>query len=118
MTDQLLLIFFVIITYEFLLHFRFINIVNSNFKIYSRLFRLVKYKNISDYKKEKIIFIYLKIIFCLSIKIFIIILGILILIFPLSFFSNSFLGLIISFYGFIEFSIIFFIYYFFRNKYA
>ena len=107
MINQLLLICSAIIIYEFIRFVRLINIVKSNSKIYQKIFKLFKYKNVSDFRKEKLIFNYSKTLLLDSIKIILILIFIFILILVLNLLSRSYLNLVISLLGIIELSIIF-----------
>ena len=116
MINQILLICSSVIIYEFIQLVKLTNIVKSNLKIYQKILKLFQYKNVSDFRKEKLILNYSKSLFILSIKIFLILILILIFIFILSFLSHSFLNLALSIYGFIELSIIVIIYHQLRRK--
>ena len=96
MINQLLLICSTIIIYEFIRYVQLIEIVKSNLKIYQKILKLFQYKNVSDFRKEKLIFKYSKSLFILSIKIFSILILILIFIYTLNLLSQSFLNLIIN----------------------
>ena len=80
------------------------------------MLKLIKCKNVSDFRKEKLIFNYSKSLFTLSIKIFSILILILIFIHVLSLLSQSFLDLVISIFGILELSIIIIIYHQFKKK--
>ena len=116
MINQLLLICSAIIIYEFIRYFQLINIVKSNLKIYPKILNLFQYKNVSDFRKEKLIFNYSKSLFALSMKIFSILILILIFMYVLSLLSQSFFDLVISIFGIIELSIIIIIYHQLRKK--
>ena len=91
-------------------------IVQSNLKIYQKIFKLFKYKKGSDLRKEKLILNYSKSAFMVSLKIIVILVLIFIFILILNLFSNSYLNLVISIIGIIEISIIFIIYHLIRIK--
>ena len=116
MINHILLICSSIVIYEFIRYIKFINIIKSNLKIYQKILKLFKYKNVSDFRKEKLIFKYSKSLFILSIKIFSILILILIFIYTLNLLSQSFLNLIISIFGIIELSIIIIIYHQLKKK--
>ena len=116
MINQLLLICSAIIIYEFIKYFRFTNIVKSNLKIYQKILKLFKFKKVSDFRKERLIFNYSKSLFIVSIKIFAILISIFIFMLILNLLSNSFLNLVISILGIIELSIVFVIYHLLRKK--
>ena len=116
MINHILLICSSIVIYEFIRYVKFTNIIKSNLKIYQKILKLFKYKNVSDFRKEKLIFKYSKSLFILSIKIFSILILILILIYTLNLLSQSFLNLITSIFGIIELSIIVIIYHQLKKK--
>ena len=113
--NQILLICSSITIYEFIRYIRFYNIIKSNLKVYQKMLKLFKYKNVSDFRKEKLIFNYSKSLFTLSMMIFSILILILIFIHVLSLLSQSFLDLVISIFGILELSIIIIIYHQFKN---
>ena len=90
--------------------------MKSNLKIYQKILKLFKSKNISDFRKEKLIFIYVKFLFTLSIKIFLVLIMILIFMYTINLLSQFFLNLVISIFGIIELSVIVVIYHQFRKK--
>ena len=116
MINHILLICSSIVIYEFIRYVKFTDIIKSNLKIYQKILKLFKYKNVSDFRKEKLIFKYSKSLFILSIKIFSILILILIFIYTLNLLSQSFLNLIISIFGIIELSIIIIIYHQLKKK--
>ena len=116
MINHILLICSSIVIYEFIRYVKFTNIIKSNLNIYQKILKLFKYKNVSDFRKEKLIFKYSKSLFILSIKIFSILILILIFIYTLNLLSQSFLNLIISIFGIIELSIIIIIYHQLKKK--
>ena len=103
--------------YELFKYIGFSKIIKSNLKIYQRLIKLFKYKNLSDLRKEKLIFIYSKSLFISSIKIITIFTLIIILFLFLNVLSNSYLSLIKSILGIFELSIVFIAYHLIRRKY-
>ena len=117
MINQLLLIVSVIIIYEFIKYFQLIKIVNFNLKIYQKIIKLFKYKNVSEFRKQKLILNYSKLLFIISIKTISILITILFFIFILNLFSNSYLNLVKSILGIIELSIFFLIYHLIRKKF-
>ena len=116
MINHILLIFSSILIYEFIKYFNFLNIIKSNLKIYKKILKIFKYKNVSDFRKEKLIFNYSKSLFIVSIKIFLTLILILTFIYLLNALSKSFLNLIISIFGILELSIVVIIYHQFRKK--
>jgi len=114
--NHILLICSSVFIYEFIRYIKFIDIIKSNLKIYQKILRLFKFKNVSDFRKEKLILNYSKSLFTLSIKIFLVLILILIFMYTLNLLSQSFLNLVISIFGIIELSIVVVIYHQFRKK--
>jgi ABC-type multidrug transport system permease subunit len=114
--NHLLLICSTIIIYEFIRYVKFTDIIKSNLKIYKKIIKLFTFKKVSDFRKEKLIFNYAKLLFTISLKIFSILISILIFMFILNLLSNSFLNLVISVFGIIEITLVFIIYYQLRKK--
>ena len=117
MINHLLIICFVIVIYEFVRYVNLNNILKSNLTIYKKILRLFKNSNASDFRKEKLILIYSKLLFIISIKIFTITFTIFIYLIIINLISNSFINLVISILGIIELSIFFLIYHLIRNKF-
>jgi hypothetical protein len=115
--NQILLICSSIVIYEFINYVNFVNFIKSNFKIYQKILKLFRYKNASDFRKEKLILNYSKSLLLVSTKIIIIFISIIVFILILNLLSNSYLNLIISVIGVIELSIIFLIYHLIRKKF-
>ena len=116
MINHILLISSSVIIYEFLKYIKFIDLIKLNLKIYQKIIRLFKFKNVSDFRKEKLILNYSKSLFVSSVKIFLILVSILTVMYILNLLSQSFLNLIISVFGIIELSIVVIIYHQFRKK--
>ena len=116
MINHILLISSSVIIYEFLKYIKFIDLIKLNLKIYQKIIRLFKFKNVSDFRKEKLILNYSKSLFVSSVKIFLILVSILTVMYILNLLSQSFLNLIISIFGIIELSIVVIIYHQFRKK--
>ena len=117
MINHILLICSSIVIYEFIQLVNFTNIVKSNIKIYQKILKLYKYKNVSDLKKEKLILNYSKTLLLVSIKIIVILIVIVVFMPILNFLSSSYLNLVISVLGIIELSVIFLIYHLIRKKF-
>ena len=117
MINQLLLICSAIIIYEFIRYVQLINSVKSNLKIYKKIFKPFKFKKVSDFRKEKLIFNYSKSLLLVSIKIIVVLISILVFMIILNLLSNSYLNLVISILGILELSIIFLIYHLIRKKF-
>ena len=117
MINQLLLICSTIIIYEFIRYVQLIEIVKSNLKIYQKILKLFQYKNVSDFRKEKLILNYSKTLLLVSIKIIVILISIFVFMIILNLISNSYLSLVISVLGIIELSIVFIIYHLIRRKF-
>jgi len=115
--NQLLLICSTIIIYEFIRYVQLIEIVKSNLKIYQKILKLFQYKNVSDFRKEKLILNYSKTLLLVSIKIIVILISIVVLMIIFNFLSNSYLNLVLSLFGIIELSIFFLIYHLIRKKF-
>ena len=117
MINQLLLFCSTIIIYEFIRYVKLINIVKSNLKIYQKILKLFQYKNISDFRKERLILNYSKTLLLVSIKIMVIFISIFVFMIILNLLSNAYLNFIISTLGIIEFSVVFMIYHLIRRKF-
>lgn len=117
MINHSLIICFVIITYEFVKYVNLNNIVKSNLVVYKKILRLFKYSKASDFRKEKLILSYSKLLFIISIKIFTIIFSIFIFLMIINLISNSFINLVSSILGIIELSIFFLIYHLIRKRF-
>jgi len=114
--NHILLVCSSVVIYEFIQLVNFSNIVKSNFKIYQKILKLFNYKNVSDFRKEKLIFNYSKTLLLVSIKIIVILISIFVFMMILNLFFNSYLNFIISILGIIELSIVFIIYHIIRKK--
>ena len=117
MINQLLLICSATIIYEFIRYVQLIDIVKSNLKIYQKMLKLFQYKNVSDFRKEKLILNYSKRLLSVSIKIIVILISILVLMMIFNLISNSFINLVISILGMVELSIFFLIHHLIRKKF-
>ena len=117
MINQLLLICSTIIIYEFIRYVQLIEIVKSNLKIYQKILKLFQYKNVSDFRKEKLILNYSKTLLLVSIKIIVILISIVAFMIILNFLSNSYLNLVLSLFCIIELSVFFLIYHLIRKKF-
>jgi len=84
-------------------------------EIYKKLYNLFKFKKVSDFRKELLLLKYAKLIFLNSMKVFLIILAVIILILALNVINDSYLNFILSLSGIIQ-SIFFFIFYYFVRK--
>jgi len=115
--NHILLICSSVLIYEFLLYIKFFNLIKSNYKLYQKIIKLFKYKNGSDFRKEKLILSYSKLLFLVSMKIIIILISILVLMVILNLLSNSYLKLVISLLGIIELTAFFLVYYLIRKKF-
>ena len=117
MINQLLLICSAIIIYEFIRYVQLVNIVKSNLKIYHKILKLFQYKNASDFRKEKLILNYSKVLLLVSIRIMVILIFILVFMIILNLLSNSYLNFILSILGIIELIVVFTIYHLIRRKF-
>ena len=114
--NHLLLICSSIVIYEFIQLVNFANILKSKLKIFKKIFNLFQYKNVSDFRKEKLILKYSKSLLLVSLKIIVTFLLIFVFIIILNLLSNSYLNFIMSIMGAIELSIVFLIYHLIRKK--
>ena len=112
-----MLIFSSVFIYELIKYLRFADIIKSNLKIYQKILKLFQCKNVSDFRKEKLILNYSKTLLLVSIKIIVILISIFAFMIILNFLSNSYLNLVISVLGIIELSIVFMIYHLIRKKF-
>tara|TARA_Y100000389_G_scaffold53713_1_gene49561 strand:- start:935 stop:1231 length:297 start_codon:yes stop_codon:yes gene_type:complete len=92
-------------------------IIKINLKIYKKILKLFKYKNASDFRKEKLILNYSRTLFLVSLKIIAILISVLLFIMILNEIFNLYLNFIISVLGIIEFSIVFVIYHLARKRF-
>ena len=99
MINKIILIFFIIFSYEILFFFKIFDKINKNFKILLKLIKLFSSKQITDLRKEKLLVIYSKILIKSSVFIFFILLLISLLIFLLYYFFSSLFYFLLSFYG-------------------
>ena len=116
MINHILLICSSVVIFEFLNYVNFVNIIKFNFKIYQKIIKLFSYKNVSDFRKEKLILNYSKSLFITSIQIVVILISILVFILIINSLSDSYLNVLISIPGIIELSIFLIIYYLMRKK--
>jgi len=116
LTNLLLIFSISIIIYEFTKFIKFVEIIKSNIKIYKKISKLFYLNKTSDFRKQKLIFTYSKLLMISSFKIFFVIFLILLLLYCINLFSNSFLEFLTSFLGLIELTIVFIIYHFLRKK--
>jgi hypothetical protein len=117
LNNHLLLICSAIIIYEFIKYFQLIKIVHFNLKIYQKIIKLFKYKNVSDFRKEKLILNYSKTLLLVSIKIIVILISIFVFMIILNLLSDLYLNLVISILGILELSMVFLIYHLIRKKF-
>ena len=117
MVNHILLICSSVVIYEFIQLVNFTNIVKFNLKIYQKILKLFQYKNVSDFRKEKLILNYSKTLLLVSIKIIAILISIFVFIIILNLLSNSYLNYIITILDIIELTIVFIIYHLIRRKF-
>lgn len=117
MINQILLICYSVLIYEFIRYVKLSEITKSNLEIYKKLVKLLKSKKGSDFRIEKLVVNYSKLLLLVSIKIFAILISIIILLLILNLLSNSFLNLIMSIFGIIEISMVLIIYHLLRKKF-
>jgi len=106
-----------VIIYEFIQLVNFTNIIKSNLKIYQKILKLFQYKNVSDFRKEKLILNYSKTLLLVSIKIIVILISIVAFMIILNILSNSYLNLVLSLFGIIELNVFFLIYHLTRKRF-
>ena len=116
MIKHLLLICSTILIYELIKFVKLTDIIKFNLKIFKKMIFLFTSKNVSDSRKEKLILNYSKSLLLVSLKIFSILLGIVIIMLFLNHLSNSFLNLVISLLGIIEITLVLSIYHNLRKK--
>lgn len=117
MINHFLLLCSILLIYEFFKYLNFFEILKSNLKIYHKIIRLFRYKYVPDFRKQKLLFVYSKLLLKISLKILLILILILIFILCLNLISKSFIDLLISVIGFIEVSTIVIIYHKIRKKF-
>ena len=117
MINHILLICSSIVIYEFIRYVKFTDIIKSNLKIYQKILKLFQYKNVSDFRKEKLILNYSKTLLLVSIKIIVILISIVVFMIILNFLSNSYLNLVLSLFGIVELSVFFLIYHLIRKRF-
>ena len=117
MINHILLVCSSVIIYEFIQLVNFTNIVKSNLKIYQKILKLFQYKNVSDFRKEKLILNYSKTLLLVSINIIVILISIAAFMIIFNVLSNSYLSLVISVLGIFELSIVFMLYHLIRRKF-
>ena len=117
MINQLLVIPISILSYEFIKYFKLIKIINETIILYKKILKLVISKKISDFRKEKLLKLYSKLLFIFSIKILSIVGIICLFIFFGLIFSSSFINYLFSFYGILQITVIIFFYYLIKRKY-
>ena len=115
MANQLSILLFVVLSYEFLRFIKILKLINKNIKIYKKIFKLFNLKKSSDHWKEKVILNYSKNLFLASIKIIIILLIIILFVLILELINTGFVVFLFSIFGIIEMIIIFFVYSFLRK---
>lgn len=116
MITQMGLIFIVILSYELLRYLRFIYLFKVNINLYKKIFKLLTYKKVSDFRKEKAILNYSKNLFLNSIKIIIILLTVLFLVAILSYLDKNFFYFLSNILGIFETILLFIIYSYIRKK--
>ena len=116
MIDFFLVIFSNIILYEFIKYVKFISIMAISIKLCKKVLRLFKFKNVSDTRKEQLLFSYSKSIFLNSIKGMILICVIIIYFIFLNYFFSSYIQFMKSGPGLLAVSLVFYIYHLIRSK--
>ena len=110
-SHHLMLILLCVFVFELLRYLRLLKIIRNNLKIYKKILKLLNYIKISETKKKKIFFLYLKKLFTSSVKILFFCASIFFIVLVFNILNDKFLSFIISLFGFIEIIVISFIYY-------
>ena len=110
MISHFFIIAFSIFVYEYLKLIKFIKIFNSNILIYQKFIKLLKLKKASSYWKEKAILNYSKVLLFSSIKIILTIVPMILFFIFIDKFTDNFAQSILSIWGIVEASLIFFVY--------
>lgn len=110
-SHHLMLILLCVFVFELLRYLRLLKIIRNNLKIYKKILKLLNYLKISETKKKKIFFLYLKKLFISSVKILFFCASIFFIVLVFNILNDKFLSFIISLFGFIEIIVISFIYY-------
>tara|TARA_Y100001970_G_scaffold222910_1_gene274327 strand:+ start:1904 stop:2269 length:366 start_codon:yes stop_codon:yes gene_type:complete len=113
---QLGLTFFIILSYEILLYFKFLKLLKFNLFVYKKLYLTFFSKLISDNKKEFLIISISKKLFFISTKIVFIILFILFIFILIDSYIIDLVEFTISFFGLFLSIFVLFIYNFLRRK--
>ena len=113
---QLGLTFFIILSYEILLYFKFLKLLKFNLFVYKKLYLTLFSKLISDNKKEFEIISISKKLFFISIKIVFIIFLILFIFILIDLYIIDLVEFTISFFGLFLSIFVLFIYNFLRRK--
>ena len=116
MINYILLTCSVLIIYEFLKFFEFKKILNLNISTYKKLFKILTFKKVSDFRKQILVFNYSKMLITTATKILILLSLIIIFNLILDLFFNSYIDFLISIFGIIQFTVIYIIYYIFRKN--
>ena len=117
MIIHLSLLLTVIISVEFFFYFNLSKILKKVFKLFPRMYNLLILKKNSDYWKEKLIIKYSLSLLKHSLLFLLSFIFIIFLFFVINYFFN-FYKYLFSLYGFIELTLLFFIYIYIRNIYA
>ena len=110
-SHHLMLILLCVFVFELLRYLRLLKIIINNLKNYKKILKLLNYIKISETKKKKIFFLYLKKLFISSVKILFFCASIFFIVLVFNILNDKFLSFIISLFGFIEIIVISFIYY-------
>ena len=116
MIKQIILIINIITIYEILFSFNFFKLIKKNVNFYKKIFSLLKFKRVSDYRKEKVLFNYSKNLFLISLKIIFILMICLLIIFISNLLVKDFYSLLFSIIGFFEVVILTYVYIWIKKK--
>ena len=117
MIDHIILILIVIIIYEYIKYTNLFNLIKLNLKTIIRIKKILTLEVSSDFRKQKILLKYSKLLFLYSFKIFTIFILILFFILLLHLLFPTLIHLLTSTLGIFEISIFYIIYNFIRIKY-
>ncbi len=117
MINQLLLICLIIPSYELIKFINFKKILKNYLIILKKIIKIFKYKIVPDFRKQKLIIHYSKLLILISFKILFIFFILLVYFYLLNLISDSLSNLLISLMGLIETTLVLTFYHILREKY-
>ena len=102
MVTQIILIINIIIIYEILNFFNFYKLIENNISFYKKIFKLFKFKRVSDNWRERLLLNYSKNLLLASLKIILVLIICLLIIFVSNFFKKDYYIFLLSITGFFE----------------